>query len=233
MIDVPQLLESLSRERPVFHSEADFQFALALAMHQHHPQLTIRMEKTEIINNQNARVDIFAYAKGQVALMELKYWARALRVQVQLADDEFETYSLSNRGAQLLGRYDFFRDLMRLETLVQKYARKNIEAVGYTVVLTNDSAYWKPPGEEDVFYYDFRLTEGRTLWSGETLHWGEGASQGTIQGREQPITLRHTYTLRWERYSNCLTHLLVKPYEDERVRHGEFRYLLLRVPPEG
>jgi hypothetical protein len=58
-----------------------------------------------------------------------------------------------------------------------------------------------------------------------------GGGDGTKKGREEPITLRGDYTFHWRRYSNCLTHPRVKPFEDELTRYAEFRYLLVRVPP--
>ncbi len=60
-----------------------------------------------------------------------------------------------------------------------------------------------------------------------------GRGDGTKKGREEPITLRGGYTFHWRRYSNCLTHPRVKPFEDELTRYAEFRYLLVRVPPSG
>lgn len=42
--DVIALLPGLAGERPVFHSEADFQQALAWAVHVAHPGLRVRLE---------------------------------------------------------------------------------------------------------------------------------------------------------------------------------------------
>jgi allophanate hydrolase subunit 2 len=78
---------------------------------------------------------------------------------------------------------------------------------------------------------NFGLHEGRTIAGGEALQWDERAGDGTKKGREEPITLRGDYTFHWRRYSNCLTHPRVKPFEDELTRYAEFRYLLVRVPP--
>jgi hypothetical protein len=103
--------------------------------------------------------------------------------------------------------------------------------VGYAILLTNDHKYWEEPDRDEVNDYAFRLHEGRTIAGGEVLQWGERTGYGTKKGCEEPITLREDYTFRWRRYSNCLTHPRVKPYEDELTRYAEFRYLLVRVPP--
>jgi hypothetical protein len=44
MLDFPDLLARLARNRPVFHSEADFQHALAWEIHSLHPTAKIRLE---------------------------------------------------------------------------------------------------------------------------------------------------------------------------------------------
>jgi hypothetical protein len=63
--DVERILAELSRERPVFHSEADFQLAFALKMQQLYPQTAIRLERTEIVNNERFRIDVLAYKNKQ------------------------------------------------------------------------------------------------------------------------------------------------------------------------
>jgi hypothetical protein len=231
--DVERILAELSGERPVFHSEADFQFALALKMQQLYPQIAIRLERTEIVDNKRLRIDVLAHQDGQTTLIELKYFTRRLRVQVNLAKDEYETYNILDQAAHDLCRYDSLKDIQRLELLVERRTLKGHSAVGYAILLTNDSLFWEKPARDGVIDYAFRLHEGRTIAGGEALQWDERAGDGTKKGREEPITLRGDYTFRWRRYSNCLTHPRVKPFEDELTRYAEFRYLLVRVPPSG
>jgi hypothetical protein len=45
MITLENTLPSLSRERPIFHSEADFQHALAWHIHPRHPDTRVRLEQ--------------------------------------------------------------------------------------------------------------------------------------------------------------------------------------------
>jgi len=88
-------------------------------------------------------------------------------------------------------------------------------AIGYAILLTNDSAYWTLPRRRTVDA-DFRINEGRTL-SGE-LKWGKAASEGTMRGRENPIILTGSYTLNWQDYS-----------EIGEINYGRFRYLLVEI----
>lgn len=45
MIDIEQVLKELAKKRPVFHSEADFQHALAWEIQITYPDANIRLEK--------------------------------------------------------------------------------------------------------------------------------------------------------------------------------------------
>jgi hypothetical protein len=44
MIALETLMADLAAERPLFHSEADFQFALAWLIQRQHPEATVRLE---------------------------------------------------------------------------------------------------------------------------------------------------------------------------------------------
>jgi hypothetical protein len=59
----------------------------------------------------------------------LKYKTRGLSVQI-----ENEQYRLKDQSTQDVGRYDFIKDIQRLEHV--SVGQKNF--VGYAVLLTND-----------------------------------------------------------------------------------------------
>ena len=44
MLNIEEILESLSNERPVFHSERDFQFSLGIKIKEKYPEMEIRLE---------------------------------------------------------------------------------------------------------------------------------------------------------------------------------------------
>ena len=140
--------------------------------------------------------------------IELKYKTRGLELE---KDDE--SYVLRDQSAQDQGRYDFLRDVQRLETMRSKLKRCK---AGYGVLLTNDSSYWKVPTHRNPVDADFRIHEGRAV-SG-TLAWAGSAGTGTIRARESPIHLRGTYRLRWQEYSSFPGN-----------SYGNFRYLAVSV----
>ena len=99
-----------------------------------------------------------------------------------MVDWKVETFALCNQAAQDVRRYDFLKDVQRLERVV---SLPDLAIVGFAVCLTNDSAYWKVPMRQDTVDAAFRLHEGRTT-EGE-LRWSGPAGAGTTRGREAPI----------------------------------------------
>ncbi len=144
--------------------------------------------------------------------VELKYWSRHIDIPVH-----GERFTLANQGAQDLSRYDFLKDLQRVERAVAE----GLATRGYVIALSNDQGFWGSPrpGTIDA---DFRLHEGRIL-SGP-LRWGIAAGAGTMRGRETVIELSGKYELNWRPYSQVT-----------QGSGGEFRYLLVDVdsPPVG
>ena len=207
MIDMDGLMGSLADSRKVFHSEADFQHALAWHIHQAMPESQVRLEVDVMqVEHQRRFLDIWLPLEG--IAIELKYKTRGLELE---QDDE--PFVLRNQSAQDQGRYDFLLDIQRLELM-----RSNLEQckAANAVLLTNDSSYWKVPTHRDTVDADFRVHEGRAV-SG-ALAWAARASSGTVGGRESPIQIRGSYRLRWQEYSNF-----------PGKSYGSFRYLAVSV----
>ena len=208
MIDIVGTLTSLAHTRPIFHSEADFQHALAWRVHQLWPDYSVRLEFRPPEFTKRVHLDIWAIGHPSLAI-ELKYKTRGLRANVG-----GELFELRDQSAQDIGRYDFLNDVQRVEQVVS--SRRGV--TGYAILLTNDSAYWRPPRSPGTIDAEFRIHQGR-LVTGD-LAWGAAASDGTMKGREAAIALRGSYALTWRDYS-----------EPVRGRYGKFRYLLLTAQP--
>jgi hypothetical protein len=129
MVDIEDVLLSLAKSRPVFHSEADFQHALAWEIHRHLPQASVRLEYKPPEVTSRMYLDIWVALGTTRIAIELKYKTRKVKTVVG-----GEAFDLSNHGAQDLGRYDFLKDIQRLENVCA--ARR--DTVGYTIMLTND-----------------------------------------------------------------------------------------------
>ena len=87
MINISQVITSLASQRPVFHSEADFQHAFAWEIHRQLPAASIRLELPLQPQGKSIHLDIWATQKELALAVELKYKTRALSVRI--GDEQF------------------------------------------------------------------------------------------------------------------------------------------------
>ena len=205
-LDLPAALSALAKQRPVFHSEADFQHSLAWVIREQHAEIEVRLEYPVTLDDKRRHVDIRVQDADGPKVVELKYWTR--EVSLVVCDEQ---YQLREHGAQPLFRYDFWKDVARIERLT-----KRDWVCGYAVALTNEHTYWNE-GQADSIDATFRTHEGHGVRG--KLAWGPNAGTGTTKGREEPIELSGSYVTRWCEYSKPMPGLA----------GGEFRYLLLDV----
>ena len=206
LADIEATLKRLAGDRPVFHSEADFQHALAWGLRERFPGLPVRLEYPLPSARGRAYADIWLPTPEGPVVLELKYWKRDLRVTI-----DGEMFTLGNQDARDINRYDLIKDITRVERLVDaEHAR-----AGAVIAITNDPGYWRK-GRPNTVDADFRIHDGRRLTG--TVGWADAAGDGTTRGREAPLTLRGVYQPAWQPYSKVA-----------RGRFTEFRYLLLPV----
>jgi hypothetical protein len=202
------VLRALAQRRPIFHSEADFQLALAWEIQTARSAASIRLEQ-RVLDSPRVNLDILVVLDGLRFGLELKYLRAGTDVTV--GGERFVLVV----GAPDLDRYDTVKDIVRLERLVNE----QLVDAGAVVVLTNSSSLWQPSSTGRPTGYDaFRIHDGATL-SG-TLEWGLTAGTGTRKGREAAHLVAGIYQPRWQPFS--------------RVGPGaahEFRTLTLLVPP--
>ena len=207
MPDVDGLMVQMSKKRKVFHSEADFQHALAWQIREATPECEIRLEFNPVPNEER-KIYLDIWIPTEAIAIELKYVTRNLDATVF-----GERFVLRNQSAQDTRRYDYLRDIHRLESEVAEGRAKQ----GFAVLLTNDPSYWKPPQRGQTTDAAFRIHEGRDV-RGE-LGWSRSASEGTKRGRTTPIQLKACYQMRYQDYSNLVGE-----------KYGQFRYLNVPVP---
>jgi len=211
MIDLESSLRSLARLRPLFHSEADFQHALAWHVQSDYPGAAVRLEVPASPLRDRSHVDVRISEGRDNLVLELKYKTRDF--EGTIGDERFR---LKGQSAQDIGRYDFLKDVERLERVVQA----NAGWLGFAILLTNDSSYWKHPRTPDSVDAAFRLQDGRTVEG--TLAWSPRAGRGTIDKREGLLALQGTYPLHWRDYSDL-----------RGGGYSVFKYLLLRIGSDG
>jgi hypothetical protein len=203
------VLGVLSKRRPLFHSEADFQHALAWELHLANPAARVRLE-TRPLRDRNVFLDLLYEVDGARTALELKYLTRAFTTTI-----DGEAFQLRNHAAHDVRRYDIIKDIARLEEVVAAGAAH----IGLVVVLTNDAAYWTASSRSDTSDAAFRIPEGATITG--TLAWAATAGPGTTKGRETAISVTGAYSLGWGDYS------------DLGGAGGRFRRLVVEVLPAG
>lgn len=205
-LDIHGLMGGLAAKRPVFHSEADFQFALAWQIREA-KGLDVRLEFRPSAAKR-MYLDIWVPEIGTP--LELKY--RTRKLDMKCGGDAF---ALLNQGARDLGRYHFLRDVERLEHMPEDLPCAN---GGIAVLLTNDRSYWLPSREATIDT-DFHIHEGRQLPPKVELSWAPGAKTG--EGKP-PIVLRRPYRLKWRYYGRPIDESASPP-------NRQFRYLAVEV----
>lgn len=207
-MDLTIPLLQLKNKRKIFHSEADFQFALAWEIQICYPVAKVRLEYRPPEIEPNMYIDILVIIDGIWYPIELKYKT----VKCTKASGG-EIFKLKNHGAQDLGRYDYLLDIMRIEQF-SKYI--DPFGKGYALMLTNDPLYWGQSSKIDTIDREFRLIDG--FEKAGNLKWAEHAGLGTTRGREEPIILSNNYLMQWEEYSKL-----------DNERSGTFKYLLTNI----
>ena len=212
MFDINEIMKELSRCRPIFHSESDFQKSLARHIYEkfnHRVQLELKP-----FQDKKLYLDIW-YSERRVAI-ELKY--KSKEVFNYLHNDE--SFTLASQDARDLARYDFIKDISRLEDVVIDSETK--ATAGFAVFLTNDPLYWDSESQprnipEDVH---FRIHKGRTLECNKVLDWTCKASEKIKKGRDRvnPISLKNNYSIVWKNFSSL-----------KNCKYSLFKYLVVSV----
>jgi len=183
--DLKELIQKLPRN--IFHSEADFQHTLAWEIRKNFENSKVRLERPFKIGNKIFYLDIFLEIDGEKIGIELKY--KTTYLNKNIAGEE---YFLKKQGAQDFGRYDFCKDVFRIEKLIEE---KHIDR-GFTIFLTNDKSYLNGNGQSETIDSQFRLSP-QAILKGE-LDWNENRSW---LKRRDKLNLRGEYPLLWDDFN--------------------------------
>ena len=203
-MDLLLAIASLRQKRPIFHSEADFQFALAWEIKLLFDDAEIRLEVPSG-TSAKGRVDIVVRHQGATFPIELKYLKKK---QSFLVNDEH--FNLVD-GVHDIDMHDCIKDIARLETF---QTQMDGFSAGYAVWLTNDAAYWNPK-YDTTYYSDFHAPQAAVKTG--TMSYQAGSKVSSHPQYGHPITLKGSYTVNWVDYS------------DHGVKNGLFRYALFEV----
>jgi len=209
MLDLSNVMHRLAQTRPVFHSEADFQHALAWQLHTDHPDARIRPEYP-FFAGKKMYLDIWYELNRRPTAIELKYPTK----RTSITTTANERFDLVQHGAQDVTRYDIVKDVVRVEQVIDAVPKSAAAAI----VLTNDPSFWNPsPKVVPTIDAAFRIHEGQVLHG--SCAWAENAGPGTTRGRTEILKVRGRYPIKWQDYSTS----------DERL--GRFRFVIFEATP--
>ena len=211
--DMHEVMKDLAVRRPIFHSEADFQHALAWAIHEKHKKCKIRLEyKFAFAADEYTDMVVKDEKNMPIVAMELKYKTKKTMPSDISYDNE--TFKLTNQAAHNHGRYDFWKDVRRMEIAA---IEKKMVREGYAIFLTNDSKYWEETATGNTSY-EFRIDDTRKVSRCEELKWHSHGMQpkASMKGkRTESIKLQGKFALQWKEY--------------KEVEGVMFKYLLLKI----
>lgn len=207
-MNLNEIMGELATERPMFHSEADFQHAMAWKIHEKWPRCSMRLEYVPQNLDKGIYLDIWSTDEDNTLALELKYKTKSL-----IAVHSGEGFKLKNHSALDFGRYDFIRDIQRLEDVVGAHDN----AVGYAIMVTNDYGYWNDSGPTDANDAEFRVHEGRQLLP-NSYGWKDPQKPSITKEKQCAMDIKGSYEFRWKDYSQI-----------EGETDGLFKYLLVKV----
>jgi len=173
-------MDSLSSERPVFHSEDDFKFSLAWNLKCLYPDVKIRLE----VPCGSERVDIIVQYNGMYYPVEVKY--KKARFEYTQGG---ELFKFSDDTAYTQNHPKLINDIRRIEKHSESL-NKGLR-LGFAIWLTNDHIYWDGPQSSDANYAPYTVKEGVVL--------------SEITGEMDDIMLQGKYSVHWEDYSEFET----------------------------
>lgn len=174
--DVEQFLLAQSK---LFSNESDLQLRLSnyLMNFGHYDQVEVEYyvpidqlkQRSPSLASSNfpwkssLHIDIVVEKGGQFVPVELKYTTRKIDGSFSRFGVEVQTRvpKLRNNGAQSFHRYNYWKDVRRIEALCKAYAATT--AGGLAVMVSNDPAYLNEPTANSVGYARFSIKEGRDV----------------------------------------------------------------------
>lgn len=193
MLSMKNIIEEALKERPIFHSEADFQHHLAWHIRLHNEGAKVRLEYPFEQDSSRKYCDIVVMKNGKPSIgIELKYKTKKLEAALK----DGESFSLKEQGAHDVARYDFCKDIARLE----EWCMNKKIAHGYAVFLTNDNKYWEESGTATIDaafrIHDGSSKEGLIDWDCNKIQAKEKGKHWTA--KKPCIKLEARYAIKWD-----------------------------------
>jgi len=196
-VDISQWLSGLNE---LLYNERDMQMHLAEYLrrtgHYDDVDLEYYIPKVELgpgyVWDSELRLDIVVRCSDKYVPVELKYKTRTLRRTPERFGEILRTTVeiTKKQGAQDLGRYDFWKDVRRLELVGQRF--ENVVG-GVAVFLTNEPSYLTGP-KPTSNNIRFAMTPGK---HGPERSWQHPSA---LTKKYPAFTLNRSYEIKWTEY---------------------------------
>ena len=193
--DVKQFLDT---NEELLFNERDFQMHLATCLRQtgHYDDVDVEYyvplsEFENYIWNNELRIDVLVRKGDEYLPIELKYKTKSVKKHVPRFGERLssDVEVMKNQGAQDLGKYDFWKDVRRIEIVRKRFrAIKN----GLAVFVTNDPAYLRS-GRDISNHIKFSMTEGS---HGKEKRWRD--KESTCCKTHPNFDVDQEYSIHWE-----------------------------------
>ena len=217
ILDIEKCMKSLSDKRPIFHSEKDFQFALAWEIQKEYPKSNIRLEYP--VGKMDIDIVVFCGEDNKIMIpIELKYKTGELYKDNKKYNIKNEDFLLKEHAAHNISRHNFLKDIERIESISESLE-------GYTIWLTNSKKYWESPSNIENTCKNFTVHDKANIKCNSTLEWSEHTYIKT-RNEHKEITLKNSYTFSWEEYSTIAESEIE---EKKHLKQNKFRYCITTI----
>lgn len=175
------LKEFFKTNKKFFLNERDLQIELILFLRGKkryvvHPEYHIPVSAIpgyEWKNDKVLSIDLVVEDSDSYVPIELKYKHKGIEIDLDRFGENLSGL-VTNQAAQNLGRYSFWKDVRRVEHLINKF--KRIKDGGYVVFVTDDPTYMTNTGMTNTGvkcnYHMFAMNNGRRSVGPSRLDWG-------------------------------------------------------------
>lgn len=228
-MNIKKIIDRLSIERPVFHSEDDLKFALSQEIKNLYPAFSIWLErpvkikmikKDQSTSQERKAIDIVIRDEEKNKIpIELKY--KTIKTNNPIIWDN-EEYKLTNQGATDIGRVHFRKDIYRIEQFLN--LNPDNSRVGYVLIITNDNDYRADKSLKNVLNSNYNFSNGDIPlrdpdWNYDAIDkkkysfdekskkwvYNEGSKKAhwTCEGQMfYKLDLQEEYSIEWKLYSS-------------------------------
>lgn len=222
---IERIIIDFGKEKQVFLSEAQFQFALAWELQKEIGKKgKILLEHTAVIQKQTEKIKkkrfqfdiIIQFNNLNYIVIELKYKTKG-------NEGDYDVPLIQQAG-QPGTKYDYLNDIKRIELLKKQNSLKYEYLLegkcigGYAIFLTNDNSYWND-NQKGLAKY-FSIEDGRSIKKGVPLFWNTNEIKPWMKNRDE-LTLNNNYIFAWKDY-----------YDTGKQKNGckiKFRYLITEI----